>query len=216
MSNFRMVLLAAGIAAAAPALQAQPPVRQGPPQGGQPGGMRSGGPGMMGPQAPAGPEMGPPGGPDAASMLLAHTGDLKLTDAQVTKLAAIARRAADRRKSMMSTMDSLRAKNPPPVGAAPEPRQGPPPAALAHMEKMRDAAHVDLRDAITVLTPEQQAQGWEMMARGAHGGPPGAGRRGMQGGPGMQGPQGAGAADGAPPRGPVRPGRPPEAPVDGR
>jgi hypothetical protein len=37
---------------------------------------------------------------------------------------------------------------------------------------MRDQAHTDLRDAIAVLTVEQQALGWEMMARrGGPGGP---------------------------------------------
>jgi len=36
---------------------------------------------------------------DAASMFLAHTGELQLTDAQVTRLAAIARRAEAREKA---------------------------------------------------------------------------------------------------------------------
>ena len=34
-------------------------------------------------------------------------------------------------------------------------------------EKMRDQAHAELRDAIGVLTPDQQATAWEMMAGGA-------------------------------------------------
>ena len=37
---------------------------------------------------------------DAASMFLAHTGELQLTDAQVTRLAAIARRSEARQKAM--------------------------------------------------------------------------------------------------------------------
>jgi hypothetical protein len=111
-------------------------------------------------------------------MMLAHTGELELTDAQVTKLAAIARRTAERHHAMMGTVDSMRATNrpaPPQGNAPPAVRPSPSPAAVAQMEKMRAAAHADLRDAIAVLTPEQQARGWEMMAqrgRGGQGGPP--------------------------------------------
>src|SRR5205809_3504748 len=60
-------------------------------------------------QGQAGPPQGPiPVGPDAAQMLLAHTGELELTDAQVVKLAAIARRADARRRSMRASADSMR------------------------------------------------------------------------------------------------------------
>src|SRR5262245_49571980 len=44
---------------------------------------------------------------DAASMFLGMTGDLQLTDAQVTKLAAIARRAESREKAMKARMDTM-------------------------------------------------------------------------------------------------------------
>jgi hypothetical protein len=107
---------------------------------------------------------------DVASMLLAHTGEFKLTDQQVTRLAAISRRTADRRKTMMSSIDSMRAKRaaaPPPVAGTP---RMPPEEARALATKMRDQSHTDLRDAIAILTPDQQAMGWEMMARQGAGG----------------------------------------------
>jgi hypothetical protein len=114
--------------------------------------------------------MGPPGGApmmapqvDVASMLLSHTGDFKLTDQQVTRLAAIARRTADRRQAMRASMDSMFASRGGQPGAAAT--QGPPPVARAFAERMREQAHNDLRDAIGVLTIDQQAMGWEMMAR---------------------------------------------------
>jgi hypothetical protein len=120
---------------------------------------------------------------DVASMLLSHTGDFKLTDQQVTRLAAIARRTAERRQAMRASMDSMFASRaaPPAAGQGTARPLGPPPAARAFAEKMRDQAHADLRDAIAVLTVDQQAMGWEMMARrgaagarmGAFGGGPG-------------------------------------------
>ncbi|MDB4916172.1 MAG: hypothetical protein JWM95_3816 [Gemmatimonadetes bacterium] len=193
MSRFGIALVVAGVAAVASATGAQQPSRQNPPPGGPPpGGQMQGGPSVRHGDA-SGDErqMGPPGGGgmDAVSMLLAHTGDLKLTDAQVTKLAAIARRTADRRKTMMLVVDSMRTANRPAgaQGNGPDARPAPSPAARAQMEKMRDAAHTDLRDAIAVLTPEQQAQGWEMMVQ----------RGGGRGGPGRQG-----GRSGLPPGGP--------------
>lgn len=159
MSRLKFVLAVVGAIAIAPASYAQQPARQNPPPQGparEPRGPRGGGPGA-----------GPRGGMDAASMLLAHTGELKLTDAQVTRLAAIARRSADRRTTMRTMVDSLRTVNRPAVQQGPPGpgRQGPPPMALAQVEKMREAMHADLKDAIAVLSPDQQAQGWEMMAR---------------------------------------------------
>src|SRR5687767_12652488 len=49
------------------------------------------------------------GGPPrrGAEFFLARTGELRLTDAQVVRLAAIARRSADRRRAMRASMDSL-------------------------------------------------------------------------------------------------------------
>jgi Spy/CpxP family protein refolding chaperone len=104
---------------------------------------------------------------DPAEFLLGHTGEFRLTDAQVTRLAAIARRSADRRRSLRAQMDSLRPERPM--------REGPDSAARARMrqrfdemrprmEKLREQSQADRRDAIAVLTPDQQAQAWERIA----------------------------------------------------
>ena len=126
------------------------------------------------------PPMGPgsmpmPGGmggrgpvDDPAQYLLAQTGELNLTDAQVTRLAAIARRSAERRRAFRAQMDSMR------------PAQGftggrPDSAARAQMrqrfeqmrpamQRLRDQSQADRRDAIAVLTPDQQARAWERIA----------------------------------------------------
>jgi hypothetical protein len=106
-----------------------------------------------------------------ADFLLAHTGDFALTDAQVVRLAAISRRTEARRKAMLARMDSARAAARPAPGdsAGPAGRRrgpaGPPPAEL---QRARDQLHTDVRDAIAVLTPDQQANAWLMIA----GGPP--------------------------------------------
>ena len=186
----------------APAMSAQAPGRApGPP----PDNRAPNGPPM---DAPMGPPMGPPS-IDAASMLLAHTGEFKLTDGQVTRLAAIARRTADRRKTMMASMDSLRRAHDAARASGTDVREEPSPAMRAQFDRMREQGRADLRDAITILTPEQQAQGWEMMAMHAAGG------QGMRGAPGMSGPAGdRGGNQGGPPPGRHGPGnRPPgEAP----
>ena len=135
---------------------------------------------------------------DPAQFLLAHTGELKLTDAQVTRLAAIARRSADRRRSLRAQMDSLRPERPA-GGARPDS------AARVRlrqrfdqmrpaMERLRDQSQADRRDAIAVLTPDQQAQAWQRIAssgrmrrgggfaRGGMGRGFGPGRNGFRGG----------------------------------
>jgi len=129
---------------------------------GVPGGPPMPGAPMAGPQMGGAPMIG-----DPAAMLLARTGDLQLTDAQVVRLAAIARRSADRRRALRASVDSIR----PPMMAGGRPdssaraafraRAG---SMRARMEQMRDAQHNDLRDAIAVLTADQQAHAWEMMA----------------------------------------------------
>ena len=160
---------------------------------------------------------GGPGEPQAASMLLAHTGQLELSDAQVVRLAAIARRAHERHEAMRAAM---------PQPPAPGAERQPPSAADAQrmrqqMEQAREQNRADLRDALAVLTPDQQARAWEMMA---HRGGPGemAGRRGPGGrggagamrgrrGPGAPGGPGQGRRPGAPPQAPdgaERPGQP--------
>ena len=116
--------------------------------------------------------MAPRGGRGAldnpAEFLLAQTGELKLTDAQVTRLAAIARRSAERRRSLRARVDSMRPERA--FGG-----QRPDSATRDRMrqrfeqlrpdvERLRDQAQADRRDAIAVLTPDQQAMAWERVA----------------------------------------------------
>ncbi|MBV9108305.1 MAG: hypothetical protein JO306_02735 [Gemmatimonadetes bacterium] len=141
-----------------------------------------GGPGD-GPGGP--PPMGPPP-PPAAEIFLGHTGELKLTDAQVVRLAAIARRAAERREAQR------------PAAGAPRPDE----ARMRQIhEQMREQGRAELRDALAVLTPDQQARAFEMMSRGpGHGGPGGpGGMRGMRGAPGGPPPPAGERGDDAPP-----------------
>jgi hypothetical protein len=143
-------------------------------------------------------------------MLLSHTAELKLSDQQVTRLAAIARRTSERRDAMRRSMDSLMTARRGQTPDSARARMGPPPAMQANIQRMRDQAHADLRDALGVLTPDQQATAWEIVAmRGGRGGPGGpmTGARmrsgpGMRGGPGASGPSTRqaprGGTDGAP------------------
>ena len=109
---------------------------------------------------------------DAASMFLAHTGELQLTDAQVTRLAAIARRSEARQKAMHARMDSAMAA----MHGKMEAADGGAPGAMMMMMRMpmptdaeRRAQHEDDREAFSVPTPDQLATAWEMM-RAHHGG----------------------------------------------
>ena len=187
MSRFTSAVALAGVLALASTAYAQPRGR------------------AMAPP-PNGAQNGPPAGGtmDVASMLLAHTGEFKLTDQQVTRLAAIARRSADRRKSMMASVDSLRAARaaalPAGANAGPGNRGAwtPQPAARALVDRMREQGRADLRDAIGVLTIDQQAMGWEMMARRGGRGQAMARRMGMRGAGGM----GAGMRGGPAPQDP--------------
>ena len=146
--------------------------------------------GRMGPMA--GVPMAGPGG-DVASFLLAHTGELKLSDQQVTRLAAISRRSADRRQAAMRSMDSLMARGPQRRDSAGRGRFAASPELRANAQRLRDQRHADLREALGVLTPDQQATAWELSAmrggaRMARGGPmPGGFGRGR--GFGSPGPQ---------------------------
>ena len=150
-----------------------------------------------------GPGEGPPG--RGAEFFLARTGELRLTDAQVVRLAAIARRSAERRRAMRATMDSL----------APARRGGTRmdstdraartremEAFRTRFDRERAQARTEMRDALAILTPEQQAMAWEMVANRPLGGRaargqgfgrdrgPGRGRRprGPDDGRGRQGP----------------------------
>jgi LTXXQ motif family protein len=160
---------------------------------------------------------------DPAQFLLAHTGDLKLSDAQVVRLAAIARRSEERQRSMRSMIDSL------PRACGPGGRCDSTARAQRmrkferlqpRMERMREQGRTDLRDAIAVLTADQQASAWELVARPrgpmggfafGRGGMPGGrgggggGMRGRDGGPGQRfGPPRRPGADSG---GPRRPGQ---------
>ncbi len=105
----------------------------------------------------------------AAKLLLANTGELELTDAQVVRLAAIARRAEARRKTVRATMDSARTRFE---------RSGPADSVARRQfrdrmrtdfDRTREQARVDQRDAIAVLTPDQQARAWELVANRGRG-----------------------------------------------
>jgi hypothetical protein len=112
------------------------------------------------------------GGGGIASMLLAHSAELKLTDPQLSRLAAIARRTDDRHKAMRASMDSVMRANRPVDGTTPasaRPLTGD--QGRAMMTRVRDQERTDLRDALAVLTIDQQTDAW--MMRGA--GPAGAG-----------------------------------------
>jgi len=157
-----------------------------------------GGPPMPGPGATGG---GPRGGSavdDPAQFLLSHTGELKLTDAQVTRLAAIARRSAERRRALRAQMDSLRlqrtrGERTDSVARARMRQEAD--QMRPQMERLREQSQADRRDAIAVLTPDQQARAWERVARAGRGdrasfrGGRGAGERRMhmRGGSGMHG-----------------------------
>ncbi len=184
----------------------------------------------QGPGAPDGPPPmggtgpGRGGAGRGAAFLLSHTGDLELTDAQVVKLAAIARRGAVRLRGMQARMDSvgMRLGGPQAPGDSAARRQ-PRERMRTEARRLHEQLAADQRDAITVLTPDQQARAWQMVSRdgmrarraamGMHGRMgmggggmgrgrmPGMGGRGMRRdfGPGQMGPDGARR---------MRPGRP--------
>lgn len=171
-TGLALALVVAATAAVGHAQQQPPaggapraPQGQGPRDGmgGPMGRMRDGGRGMR-------PMGGAPGGGNIASMLLGHTADLKLSDAQVTRLAAIARRTEDRHRAMRAQMDSMFQRNRAQNGTAGAPPAAMPEQARAMMDRARDQEHADVRDALAVLTPDQQADAW--MMRGGMGGRP--------------------------------------------
>jgi hypothetical protein len=120
------------------------------------------GPGMFG---------GPIAGGGIASMLLAHSAELKLTDSQLSRLAAIARRTDERHKVQRASMDSLlRANRPQPGGtASANPRAFNGDQNRAMMERIREQERTDLRDALAILTVDQQADAWMMSRAGPRG-----------------------------------------------
>ncbi len=112
----------------------------------------------------AGAQMPGHGHGPAVTFLLSNTGQLQLTDQEVVKLAAIARRAADRHKAMRASLDSLRMQLRGQSDSGMRRHEGPPTQLRAAMEKEREANHTDLRDALAVLTPDQQATAWELVS----------------------------------------------------
>ena len=103
---------------------------------------------------------------DAASMFLAHTGELQLTDAQVTKLAAIARRAESREKAMRARMDSAMSHMKAEAGhdGAGEGMMMMRMRMFMPTEAERKAQHEDDREAFSIPTPDQLATAWELMS----------------------------------------------------
>lgn len=158
MSNIRTALILTGVAASTLAAQPQPNVRE-----------RS-------------------SSRAAAQVLLAHTGELELTDQQVVRLAAIARRAEARRREMRASMDSARARFAPGRTAPADSvaRRQLRERMRVDLQRLRDQQATDQRDAIAVLTPAQQARAWDLASsrgrdRGMRDG--GMRERGMRRGP---------------------------------
>ena len=145
-------------------------------------------------------------GAPAAQMLLAHTGELELTDQQVVRLAAIARRAEARRRTMRASMDSARARFG--SGGAPSDsvaRRQFRDRMRADMDRVRDQLRADQRDAIAVLTPDQQERAWDLVASRGRDRRMGAMReRGMR----ERGMRGRGMRERGTQRGPAGPGVP--------
>lgn len=119
----------------------------------------------MGPQARA----HHPGG--VAAMLLGQTAALKLTDQQVTRLAALARSAESQETANRASMDSVHRAMAPARDGAPMRMT---PAMEARMKAVHDQMHANVRDALAVLTPDQLATAWQL-----RGGPGGMGMGGM-------------------------------------
>ena len=172
----------------------------------------------QGPGAPMGPRPDGPMPARAAEQFLARVGELQLTDAQVTRLAAIARRGAARREAQRASFDSMRTRmlNAPPADSAA--RAARRASMQATMDRVRDQNQADLRDALAVLTPDQQAKAWQFRAGGRMG------MRRMREGMrrGARPRDGAGPARGRDdgprmraPRGQRAPGGPPGRPIEG-
>lgn len=119
--------------------------------------------GAMGHRMPMGPmrRMGPGGimGGNVASMLLGQTAALKLSDAQVTRLASLARAAEAQQAEMRTQMEAMHKQmmaNPPRAGAP----MAMPADMEARMKAAHDQMHANVRDALAVLTPDQLAMAW--------------------------------------------------------
>lgn len=120
----------------------------------------------------------------AAKLLLANTAELGLNDQQVVRLAGIARRSEARRTALRATMDSARARFAPGRATAADSaaRRQFRERMRTEMDRAREQQRADLRDAIAVLTPDQQARAWELAASRRGSGA----MRGMRRGGGMR------------------------------
>ncbi len=104
------------------------------------------------------------GGAMGAEHFLARTGELGLTDQQVVRLAAIARRAEARRAEQRANMPAMgqgmrmRAQAAPNDSAARQARAAAAQQMRTRMQEMRAAREADLKEALSVLTPDQQAR----------------------------------------------------------
>lgn len=102
---------------------------------------------------------------NAASMLLRCTGELQLSDAQVTKLAAIARRAETRENALRARLDSAVTRGR--VGSTADGGGEEMTLVRLRLAAPLDAAlkaqHEDDREALSIVTPDQLATAWEMM-----------------------------------------------------
>jgi len=152
----------------------------------------AGAPAVRAQRGPGGPGQAPfgvmrDGGPlgATAEFLLSHTGDLRLSDNQVVRLASIARRSAERRRTMRDSLEDMRpAMRGPMRGDSVDRAQRRQEfernaeRMRARMDRLREQSEDDRRDAIAVLTADQQAQAWELVAtrgRGMSGGRPSGG-----------------------------------------
>jgi hypothetical protein len=130
--------------------------------------------------AAQGPEPSRGRGVPAPRLLLSNVGELELTDAQVVRLAAIARRSEMRRKALRASMDSARARYAQPGDSI---------ARRQFRDRMRvdldralEQERVDQRDAIAVLNADQQVKAWQLVSN--RGRAARSGMRGMRGGRG--------------------------------
>ena len=96
-----------------------------------------------------------------ASMLLGMTGELKLSDNQVTHLAALARSAAAQQDAMHASMDSLHRAMMSHHDAGTSMMERMPADMDARMKSVHEQMHANVRDALSVLTPDQLATAWE-------------------------------------------------------
>ncbi|MEX2570897.1 MAG: Spy/CpxP family protein refolding chaperone [Gemmatimonadota bacterium] len=110
------------------------------------------------PRAAAGPLA------SSAEFLLSHTARLELTNDQVVRLAEIARQAEARRTELRASLQAARPQAQPTPEARLELRE----RMRETMESVSAEAERERGEAIAVLTAEQQARAWELLASRAN------------------------------------------------